>query len=141
MLQDIFKDVRFLILLVLYQTVLFNIREWDIVILFGYPIPEEDAGLSLTNILLLPAWLSLVLSEVAKILILLCQKSWTWRKGPCTLKRNFQVYHMQCILFNSLTINSVNCQACHIMHGSIEDYSQCIKHPLPCICLPKGQQP
>ena len=101
-MQDIFKDVRFLILLVLYQTVLFNIREWDIVILFGYPIPEEDAGLSLTNILLLPAWLSLVLSEVAKILILICQQSWTWRKGLYTLSRKFHVHLLQCNLFEHL---------------------------------------
>ena len=79
-MQDIFKDVRFLILLALYQTVLPNIREWDISILFGYPVPKESDGLSLTNILFLPAWLFLVLSEVAKILILLCQQTWTWKK-------------------------------------------------------------
>ena len=91
-MQDIFKDVRFLILLALYQMVLLNIRDWDVLILLGYAIPEEDAGLSLTNILLLPAWLlSLVLSEVAKIIILMCQQSWPWGKGPCTITRNLKV--------------------------------------------------
>ena len=84
LLQDIFKDVRFLILLALYQTVLPNIREWDLSILFGYPVPKEGDDLSLTNILFLPAWLCLVLSEVAKILTLLCQQSWTWKKGSYT---------------------------------------------------------
>ena len=71
--------------------VLFNIREWDVLILLGYAIPEEDAGLSVTNILLLPAWLSLVLSEGEKIIILMCQQSWPWGKGPCTITRNFEV--------------------------------------------------
>ena len=51
--------------------------DWDVSILFGFPQPEKG-GISLTNILFLPAWLSLVVSEVAKVCTLLCQRSWSW---------------------------------------------------------------
>ena len=56
---------------------LIGFNDWDVAILFGFPRPEKG-GVSLTNILFLPAWLSLVLSEVAKVCTLLCQSAWSW---------------------------------------------------------------
>ena len=80
--QDFFKDLRFLALIALllqHGEHWIGFSVWDLAILFGYAKPE-GGGLSPTNILFMPLWVSLVASEAAKILTLLCQQSWTWRK-------------------------------------------------------------